>query len=118
MTINEFTYEITTSHYDYGVPIVFEAGTEQGFSIGNEIIFIFDNEAISDKSFVVDKEKFTFNLALTKEEADSIQANMIRPYTTIKYSAKRYQSGQFLETLVDSILTVRDTLKWDGDNNG
>lgn len=118
MKINEFTYEITTSHYDYGVPVVFEAGTEQGFSIGNEIVFVFDNDAIEDRIFTVDGEKFTFNLALTKEEADSIQANMIRPYTTIKYSAKRYQSGQFLETLVDSTLIVRDTLKWDGDDNG
>lgn len=118
MTINEFNYEITTSQYDYGVPVVFEAGTEQGFSIGNEIIFVFEHNAISDKSFVVSAEDFSFNLSLTKEEADAIQFNKIRPYTTIRYSAKRYSEGQFLETLVDSVLIVRDTLKWDGDENG
>lgn len=118
MTINENTYELTTFHYDYGVPIIFEAGTEQGFSIGDKIIFVFDNQYINDKIFEVNNDNYTFELALEKEEADNLYMNKLTSSTIIKYSAKRYRENQFLETLVNSTLKIEGTVRWEGDDNG
>ena len=118
MQINEQTYEITTSQYDYGVPIVFEAGEEQGFQIGDKIIFVFDSDVIADKPFTVDESDYTLSLSLEKEEADALFAYNIVGYDWIRYSAKRYRDGQFLETLVDSRLKITGTVKWGGEQNG
>lgn len=118
MQINEKTYEITTSQYDYGVPIVFEAGKEQGFSIGDKIVFVFNTDKIEDKEFNVNTDDYTFNLSLTKEEADNLYKHKIGSFITIRYSVKRYSEGEFLETLVDSKLIIQGTVKWNGDTGG
>jgi hypothetical protein len=118
MQINEKTYEITTSQYDYGVPIVFEAGKEQGFSIGDKIVFVFNTDKIEDKEFNVNTDDYTFNLFLTKEEADNLYKQKIGSFITIRYSVKRYSEGEFLETLVDSKLIIQGTVKWNGDTGG
>ena len=118
MKIDERTYKITTSQYDWGVPIVFEAGEEQGFSIGNKIIFVFDTDMIEDKEFEVSREDYSFNLTLEKEEAENLYKIKLKSPRTIHYSVKRYSEGNFLETLVDSLLIVEGTLKWDGEDNG
>lgn len=117
MTINENTYEITTSHWDYGVPIIFEAGAEQGFSIGDKIVFVFDNQYINDKIFEVNNNDYTFELTLKKEEADNLYMNKLTSSTIIKYSAKRYRENQFLETLVDSTLKIEGTVRWKGNTS-
>lgn len=113
MKINENNYEITTTQYDYGVPIMFEAGKDEGFNIGDTIIFTFSSPAISTKYYQVNSDDFSFGLALTKEEADSVFPNK-----HIYYSAKRYSEGNFLETLVDSRMTFTPTVKWKGEENG
>lgn len=118
MQINEKTYEITTSQYDYGVPIVFEAGKEQGFFIGDKIVFVFNTDKIEDKEFNVNTDDYTFNLSLTKEEADNLYKQKIGSFITIRYSVKRYSEGEFLETLVDSKLIIQGTVKWNGDTGG
>ena len=118
MIINESTFEITTSQYDYGVPVVFEAGTEQGFQLGDKIVFCFDTDAIGDKTFTVSRSDYAFELALAKEEADALFAKSLIYRVPIRYSAKRYVEGHFLETLVDSTLTVASTVKMEENNNG
>lgn len=119
MYINERTFEITTSQYDYGVPVIFEAGTQQGFQINDTVIFTFDTDKIEDKIFTVDSEDYTFGMSLTKEEADSLQLSKLSSSTLIKYSIKRYREEQFLETLVDSVLKIKATVKWEeGEDNG
>lgn len=116
MQINDKTMEITTSQYDWGVPVVFEAGTAQGFNINDKIIFTFNNDNIADRVYTVNIAQYTFNLALTKQEADSLFSSKIGAYLPIKYSVKRYVANQFLETIVDSTLKVVGTLKWEGED--
>lgn len=118
MQINETNYEITTSQYDYGVPIVFEAGEEQGFSIGDKIVFVFNTDKIGDKIFTVNASDYTFPLTITKQEADELYKSKIGSYLTIRYSVKRYIESRFLETLIDSRLIVQGTVKWNGDTGG
>ena len=96
---------------------MFEAGKEQGFSIDDKIVFVFQTDKIEDKEFTVNKDDFTFELSLTKEEADSLFRTSVGNYATIKYSAKRYVEGQLLDTLVDSVLLVCGTVKY-GDDDG
>lgn len=115
MKFNDRTLEISVSQYDYGVPIIFEAGKEQGFSIGDKIIFIFDSDKIEDKIFEVDAANYYFGLAFNKEEADTLFSNPIKSDKRVKYSAKRYKENEFLETLIDSKLIIKETLKWDGE---
>lgn len=114
MNINEATYEITTSQYDYGVPIVFDAGKDEGFQINDKIAFVFDTDAISDKTYTVNAEDFSFNLEFSKAEADALFSTDVKNDRQIRYSAKRYKDDQFLETLVDSVLIVKGTVKFNG----
>lgn len=108
---NNHKKELSMYRYDYGVPVVFDAGESEGFSIGDKIIFVFASDVIADKVFVVNKSDFSFELKLTKDEADRLPA---KP-TKIHYSAKRYnESNNFLETLIDSDLEVKGTVKWQG----
>ena len=115
MQINEKNYEITTSQYDYGVPVVFEAGEAQGFQIGDKIVFVFQNDVIEDRIYTVSTSDYSFNFALEKAEADNLLATAVKNPVSVRYSVKRYVDDQFLETLVDSKLIVKNTLKWDGE---
>lgn len=104
MTIDERTYEMTTNQYDFGIPIIFEADVEKDFSIGDTIIFAFDCEEIANKTFTITQDKvadnkFTFEVSLTQEEADSLYSKPIIGYTTIHYSIKRYREDIYLESL-------------------
>ena len=111
MQIDDKTYEITTSQYDYGVPVVFEAGTQQGFQINDKIAFVFQTDIIADKEFTVNTEDYSFSLALTKMEAESLLNHAVKNAVSVRYSDKRYVNNQFLETLVDSRLIIKPTLK-------
>ena len=71
-----------------------------------------------DKEFNVNTDDYTFNLFLTKEEADNLYKQKIGSFITIRYSVKRYVEERFLETLVDSKLVVQGTVKWNGDTGG
>jgi hypothetical protein len=118
MEINDINYTITTNQYDYGVPIHFDAGVEEGFSIGDRIVFCFDSEHIDDKTFIVDKENFSFDMALKKSEADTVFSTLLQRQRYIPYSVKRYKHGEFLETIVNSKITFKNTVKWEGEDNG
>lgn len=118
MQINENTFDIYAYQYDWGVPVNFEAGKDQGFSIGDQIIFTFGVDTIADKIFYVSVDDFTFALAFTKEEADSVSLERFAGFKKIPYSAKRYRGGQFLETIVNANLIIGKTVKCDGEPNG
>lgn len=120
MTINEATMEIEVSQYDYGVPIVFEAGKEQGFQVGERIIFKFDTDEIEDRTYEVKADDFTFALLLTKAEADALYDRDIRGFISIRYSIKRTRNGQFLDSLENEAgetifkLKVKETVRYNG----
>ena len=110
MTFDDYNNEISTYYGDYGVPIVFEAGKDEGFNIGDKVIFVFNTGAISDREYTVNADDYTFSLSLTKAEADTL-FNQHRG--NISYSAKRYsESGEFLETLINGMLVAKETLQW------
>ena len=115
MQINETTFDIYAYQYDWGVPVNFEAGKNQGFSIGDQIVFTFGVDTIEDKTFVVNVDDFSFALAFTKEEADSVSLDKFAGFKKIPYSAKRYRGGQFLETIVNASLIVGKTVRWEGE---
>lgn len=108
MQFNESTNTITTYRYDYGIPITFEAGVDQGFSVGDQIVIVFDDDRITDRDDItVNKEDFSFELKLTKEEAQAVIDRRVIPY-----SIKRMRDGRFLETLLNGNIEFRSTLKW------
>ena len=115
MQINENTFDIYAYQYDWGVPVNFEAGKAQGFSINDQIVFTFGVDTIADKIFDVSTDDFTFALAFTKEEADSISLERFAGFKKIPYSAKRYRGGQFLETIVNANLIIGKTVRWEGE---
>lgn len=122
MIYNNYNNSLTTYKHDYGVPVIFLAGDDQGFAVGEKIVFEFIiNEKTSEKlikEFVVDTADFSFNLKLTKEEAEQLAAAGKRVFN---YTVKRYSStGQYLQTLFNSTLTINSTIKYDegGEQNG
>ena len=115
MQINENTFDIYAYQYDWGVPVNFEAGKDQGFSIGDQIVFTFGVDTIADKVFDVSVDDFTFALAFTKQEADSVSLDKFAGFKKIPYSAKRYRGGQFVETIVNANLIIGKTVRWEGE---
>ena len=107
MQFNETTNTITTYRYDYGIPITFDAGVEQGFSVGDQIVIVFDDDRIEDREKTVNAEDFSFELKLTEEEAQAVVDRRVVPY-----SIKRMREGKFLETLINGNIEFRSTLKW------
>ena len=107
MQFNETTNTITTYRYDYGIPIAFDAGVEQGFSVGDQIVIVFDDDRIEDRKKTVSVEDFSFELKLTEEEAQAVSDRRVIPY-----SIKRMRGGKFLETLLNGNIEFRSTLKW------
>lgn len=99
--------------WDYGVPVNFLAGAEQGFQIGEKIIFVFETEAINDKEFTVNAEDFSLSLKLEKSESDALYAEAVNGYNKIAFSAKRYSAaGAFLETVLNGYLYTEETVEW------
>lgn len=107
MQFNETTNTITTYRYDYGIPITFDAGVEQGFSVGDQIVIVFDDDRIKDREKTVNAEDFSFELKLTEKEAQAVSDRRVIPY-----SIKRMRDGKFLETLLNGNIEFRSTLKW------
>nr|WP_316621072.1 hypothetical protein [uncultured Ruminococcus sp.] len=108
MQFNETTNTITTYRYDYGIPITFDAGVEQGFSVGDQIVIVFDDDRIEDRDDItVNVEDFSFELKLTEKEAQAVIDRRVIPY-----SIKRMRDGKFLETLLNGNIEFRSTLKW------
>ena len=107
MQFNETTNTITTYRYDYGIPITFDAGVEQGFSVCDQIVIVFDDDRIEDREKTVSVEDFSFELKLTEEEAQAVSDRRVIPY-----SIKRMRDGKFLETLLNGNIEFRSTLKW------
>ena len=99
--------------YDYGTPVIFLAGQDQGFQIGEQIAFVFQTDAITDKVFTVDAEDYSLSLKLEKSEADALYNGDVPEYIRIPFSAKRYSaSGEFLETVLNGYLIVMETVEW------
>lgn len=107
MQFNQTTNTITTYRYDYGIPITFDAGVEQGFSVGDQIVIVFDDDRIEDRKKTVNVEDFSFELKLTEKEAQAVSDRRVIPY-----SIKRMRDGKFLETLLNGNIEFRSTLKW------
>ena len=107
MQFNQTTNTITTYRYDYGIPITFDAGVEQGFSVGDQIVIVFDDDRIEDREKTVSVEDFSFELKLTEEEAQAVCDRRVIPY-----SIKRMRDGKFLETLLNGNIEFKSTLKW------
>lgn len=104
---------------DYGTPVVFLAGKDQGFLQGETVIFVFDNLAIADKEFSVNADDFSFELELEKSEANTLYNGIVNDYIRIPFSAKRYSaSGVFLETVLNGFLFIDQTVEWDGELDG
>lgn len=107
--------DLLVHKWDYGVPVIFLAGKEEGFSIDEKIVFTFKNDIIPDKEFIVNRNDYSFELSLTKEEADTL-ANANR--SIFAYSIKHYsEDGVFLDTLIDGWLKIQDTLQWSPEEN-
>lgn len=114
MQIDEYNFDITTYQYDYGIPIVFEARLEDGFSMGDELIVAFNDKRIKDREGnIIDSDNYSFDFALTKSEADSVFDYGVKNQMPIPYTVKRYRNGQFLETLVNANIIFRGTVKWE-----
>lgn len=113
--ISETRGDLLVHKWDYGIPVIFLAGKEEGFSIDEKIVFTFKNDIIPCKEFVVNKINYSFELLLTKEEAE-ILANSDR--SMFAYSIKHYsKDGVFLDTLIDGWLKIQDTLQWSPSEN-
>lgn len=107
---------LRTFQGDYGTPVIFKAGAEQGFTQNEYVIFTFETPAIADKEFKVNAEDFTLSLKLDESEADALYDGTVQGYARFAYSAKRYsQSGVFLETVLNGYLYVDQTVEWDGE---
>lgn len=106
MTFDNCTYEITMAQGDYGIPMDFSAGKEEGFQNGDKIIFIFDTDKLNpeDFTFEVDKTDFHFQLKFTKEQSDSMFDRDIETSKKIPYSIERRNSAnEYLETLKNEL---------------
>lgn len=113
--IARYRGNLKTFQGDYGTPVVFKAGKNQGFYEGEIIVFKFGNKAIKKKIFTVDADDFTFSLSLTKAEADGLYSDDISGYYKIPFSAKRFsERGEFLQTVLNGFLFVYETVEWDG----
>ena len=94
---------IETYKNDYGIPINFEC---EDFQIGDVIVFTCNNSAIPDKTFTVDSEEYSFSLTLTEKEAKQSRVGQYN------YSFKHYRNDQFLDTLLDGKLIIKETVLW------
>lgn len=103
MKFIEKTNTIETYKNDYGIPVNFEC---IDFEINDVIVFVCDNTAIADKTFTVDSSEYSFGLKLTKKEADLSEIGQYN------YSFKQYRNGQFLDTLLDGKLKIKETEIW------
>lgn len=122
MRLNESTYEIITNQYDYGVPVIFEV--DEGISIGDTLVLVFDTDVIPDKVVPIPSEGHSFPFALTKEQAEALFDHPIHGDRHIAYSIKRYRGEEFLESLENKYdetvfnLTVKSTLKYEKGESG
>lgn len=108
------TYRLVTTQYDYGVPVTFKAGVEQGFLRDDIIIFAFQNEIIPNKEFTVDSDDYEIELSLSEDEAKKLVNYAIGPEGCEKvyYSAGRRRAGESDETLFTSYITVKGSVTW------
>lgn len=119
MRFNKSSYEMTATQYDWGIPITFEVSSDQGFHIGDKIIFVFNTDHIATRVFTVDKELFSFDFALSKPEADSLFDCQIEKPRSINYSIKRLRDEDFLESLENVRgntifkLVIKETIRYE-----
>ena len=114
MTIDD-NFLITTDHYDYGIPVIFELAPENPeiSLVGDEIRLVFESDVIERRHKLIETDDdTTLSFALTKEEADNIFNGELVERLLIPYSLKRYREGQYLDTLVNSNLKIVGTVKW------
>jgi len=117
MVLNNYTNELSFYEGDYGVPVAYSA---IGFENDDQIVFVVSNETISPKVFDVvldDENKFYFDLALTKEDAEAIttaeSGSAVRTASnSLFYSFKHYRNGILLDTLVNGRITSKETVLW------
>lgn len=102
--------------WDFGVPVTFMAEDDDiPFTIGDVIRFELKTGLkelpMIKKSFPVDTEDFSFDLAFNETEANLLADS---GKTQFFFSIKQYSSiGQFLDTIMDGKLMLKETLKWE-----
>ena len=113
MTIED-NFVIVTDQWDYGTPVVFELVPDDPETslIGDEIRLVFETEHIERRFRLIDSDDYTLSFALKKEEADALFSEKVTSWQLIPYSLKRYKDRQYLETLINSQLKVKGTVKW------
>lgn len=117
MVYNQCDNSLSTYKHDYGIPVMFKAGDEQGWAVNEKVVFEFVvNEKTDEKlikGYVVDSANFQFGFKLTKAEAERLAATNKRVFS---YTVKRLSpTGKYLQTLFNSTLTINSTIKYDED---
>ena len=125
--LDENTYEITMTQYDFGVPITLDAYKADGFNVGERVVFVFRTDKIASKMFDIDEEEYKINLVFDEAEVNRLFDRNIETHRNIRYSIKRYkwdeeqQKYQFLESLEndngESVfnLKVTGTVRYNGE---
>ena len=95
--------QIETFKGDYGREINFNV---EDFLIGDKIIFVFENDIIPPKEFTVNEIPFNFTLEFSEEDIANLEVG------DYKYSVKQYRDLDFLETLFNGIIKIKESEKW------
>ena len=85
-------FDIVSYNGDWGIPIIFSATHDDGFDIGDTVVFVAQDVIIPAKTWLVDKDDFEFSFLFTEQEAKALVRKSYR------YSFKRYRNGEYLET--------------------
>lgn len=97
--------EIHTDRGDYGIPIIFTAAVKDGFNVGDDIVFVVEGDLI-EKTWTIDSSEYEFAFSFTQEDVEKLIDGQYR------YSFKRYRNGQYLETLQNGYIVIRETVQW------
>ena len=100
--------------WDYGVPVNFAAGTEEGFEVGDKIIFRFVSDIIEPKVFTVNQGDYKLSLYFTKAEAETLaKTRKVAFQYTIKHYGIVENKHTYLNTLINGEVQIKGTLKWE-----
>lgn len=99
-------FDIVSYKGDWGIPIIFSAYTTEGFDVGDTVVFVTQDDIIPAKTWKIASAGFEFPLRFTEEEARKLSEKPCR------YSFKRYRNGQYLETLANGNIIIKDTVLW------
>lgn len=103
---NKDRYDLVSYKNDYGIPVIFSAYVEDGFSVGDKIEFVTEGNIIPRKEWEVVGEAFEFELKFTEEEAEKLSVSRY------DYSFKQYRENQVLDTIMDGQIVIKRTVLW------